>query len=186
MLYYILLKRAITKKLYIRLVYLNPWIFISNKNNNIKTFLLIFLLFCILYIFFHVVGHTTTVFCPQPFQKNSPYYRRDLCLGQMSNLHYLLIKVTWEILWYTTKMYFDSSKNLKKSNLRTISLNGGHCRRVLAFILASISIEISNCYHVSAKLIRPTAASSPRVVFDATCKRVRTQRSASSFNSLCN
>ena len=89
---------AITKKLYIRLVYLNPWIFISNKNNNIKTFLLIFLLFCILYIFFHVVGHTTTVFCPQPFQKNSPYYRRDLCLGQMSNLHYLLIKVTWEIL----------------------------------------------------------------------------------------
>ena len=97
---------AITKKLYIRLVYLNPWIFISNKNNNIKTFLLIFLLFCILYIFFHVVGHTTTVFCPQPFQKNSPNYRRDLCLGQMSNLHYLLIKVTWEILWYTTKMYF--------------------------------------------------------------------------------
>ena len=93
-----LLHSAITKKLYIRLVYLNPWIFISNKNNNIKTFLLIFLLFCILYIFFHVVGHTTTVFCPQPFQKNSPNYRRDLCLRQMSYLHSPLIKVAWEIL----------------------------------------------------------------------------------------
>ena len=89
---------AITKKSYIKLVYLNPWIFISNKNNNIKTFLLIFLLFCILYIFFHVVGHTTTVFCPQPFQKNSPNYRRDLCLRQISSLHSPLIKVTWEIL----------------------------------------------------------------------------------------
>ena len=30
------------------------------------------------------MGHTTTVFCPQPYQKYSPYYRRDLCLGQMS------------------------------------------------------------------------------------------------------
>ena len=49
--------------------------FISNKEHWQEKELQSFIYLDDILYFFFKVGHTTTVFCPLPFQKKSPYHR---------------------------------------------------------------------------------------------------------------
>merc|ERR1719278_1158080 len=89
--------------------------FISNKNNNIKTFSF-FLLFCILNIFFHVVGHTTTVFLSSAMSEVQSILSQRLVFGSDVVSH--------------TPLY--------PPNL-TLRLIGEHCLRGFAGFRASAS-----------------------------------------------